>query len=200
MKFSCLITLALLAAGCASSPNNLTMTSQDQRHGYKQVFSHAYSALNDDGDYDVVLIHDANSDALADSSGALTPAAVTPRQVVHIRVFWIPERNTKLDHPVATNASIRWFVFGERSDEAANLLEYSGSGLVLVNDDGRISHVTIRGAYLKAVERRGQMADPLGPSTVSGAITAQVDRRRVQDALDEVKATEQAASEQADAR
>jgi len=186
-----MLTLILLAGGCASSSNNLTMTGLDQKHDYKEVFSHAYSALNPNGDYDIVLIHDANSDARSNTTGELSSAPMTPRQVVHIRVFWLPERGAKLDHPVATNAAIRWLVFGDRHDEANDLLEYAGSGLVLVKESGTTATVEIRGASLKVSARRGEMTDPLGPSSVSGLVTTQIDRAGVDAAMREIDAARQ---------
>lgn len=182
--------LVLLLGGCLDLPDHLTMVSQDHRRDFKQTFSHAYAALNDNGDFDVVLVHDANSDGAADTGGILKSAPVVPRQVVHIRVFWLPQSGARLDHPVSTNASIRWYVFGDRPDEAENLLEYSGSGLVLVDSSAQVVTVTIRGAFLKAVARRGPMADPLGPSTVDGTVTALLDPQRVDDLLNEIRAVD----------
>jgi hypothetical protein len=186
----CAWPLLLLLGGCAAAHNGLTMTSDDRRRDFQQTFSHAYASLNDNGDYDVVLVHDANADHLSGAAGPLQPAAVTPRQLVHIRVYWMTHRGVTLDHPVNSNATIHWYLFGDRPDETADMLEYAGSALVLVSDDGRTATVTVRGAYLKAVGRRGDMADPLGPSSVNGTIVARVDRQGVEDALTEAKAAD----------
>jgi hypothetical protein len=175
-----------LIAGCSTTTNSLTLLSTDHRRDFEQKFSHAYAALDTTGDYDVVLVHDANADSTVFGNGPMQPAPVTPRQVVHIRIYWVASHESKLDHPAAANASIRWYLFGDRLDEQKNFLEYSGGGLVLVSDDGKTAWVTIRGAFLKAVARRGEMVDPLGPSSVSGTFTARVDRRSVQDVLKEV--------------
>jgi hypothetical protein len=193
----CAWPLLLLVGGCATAHNGLTMTSDDHRRDFQQTFSHAYASLNDNGDYDIVLVHDANADSLPGGGEPVQSAAVTPRQLVHIRVYWMTHRGVTLDHPVNSNASIRWYLFGDRPDEAADMLEYAGSALVLVHDDGRTATVTVRGAYLKAVTRRGDMADPLGPSSVNGTIVARVDRQAVEDVLSEVKAADGAAPMQA---
>src|SRR5580658_1260559 len=124
-----LASLLAVAGGCASDPNHLTMSSLDRRKNFTQTFSRAYAAWNENGDYDVVLVHDANADKLPTGDGPVDPGDVPPRQLVHIRVFWNAERDTKMDHPVATNALINWYLFGDRSDESAHVLEYSGRGL-----------------------------------------------------------------------
>jgi len=192
----------ILLPGCAVIGNNLTMTSDDHRRDFSQTFSHAFAALNDNGDYDVVLVHDANADALADSSGPIQPGTPMPRHVVHIRVFWLAEHGTKFDHPTAANAAMHWYLFGEHTvagasvpDEINNILEYSGSALVLVHDDGHTATVSVQGATLRPVARRGEMTDPLGPSSVTGTVTAQVDRGEVDGLLRELKDAEQASAE-----
>ena len=195
-------TLCLLAAllgglsgGCASTANDLTMVSADHHRDFRQHFSHAFAALNPDGDYDVVLVHDANADSLAGSEGPVKSSLVTPRQVVHIRVYWLADHGMKIDHPVASNATIDWFLYGDRPNEGANVLEYSGGGLVLVSESGNISTVTVRQGFLKPVARRGGMTDPLGPSSLVGTITARVDRHGVQDVLKEVNDADGAAAQ-----
>ena len=107
--------------------------------------------------------------------------------MVHIRIFWIPQRGAKMDHPVATNASFRWYVFGNNADNSYDFLEYSGSALVMVSDDGKTAWASVRGAILKLGARQGQMKDPIGPSTVTGDITALVNRQRVDEVLNDVK-------------
>jgi hypothetical protein len=195
-----LLLLAALLGGCSSTANNLVLVSADHHRNYQQTFSHAYASLNPNGDYDVVLVHDANADSLAGGDGPLQSGPVTPRQVVHIRVFWLAARGSILDHPVASNASIRWYLFGDRPDEAQNLLEYSGSGLVIASDDGKTAYVTIRGATLKATARRGGMTDPLGPSSLNGTIIADVNRSGVDGVLKEVQAADGAVAADANPR
>jgi len=191
-----LIICALFTAGCAAPQNDLTLIALDHQHNFKQTFSHAYSALNDNGDYDILLVHDANADRLDNSPGSLKPAELSPRQLVHIRVYFLPEHGMKMEHEVSTNASIRWYIFGDRPDEAENVLQYSGSGLVLVSESNSVATVTIRGASLKVTGRHGNMTDPLGPSTMDGTIAAHVDRRNVDDLLKEEKSAEAATNGQ----
>jgi hypothetical protein len=186
-----LLTLAAAATlgGCSNSSNTLTLASTDNLHQFHQSFKQAYATINANGDYDVCLVHDANDDALADAgTGPVNPQVVTPRQLVHIRIYWKALSGMKPDHPASTNASIRWYLFGDRPDEAADLLEYSGSGLVMLTDNGTSATLDVRAAFLKPVMRRGDMADPMGPSTITGVVTAQVDPGRVAGLLAEARA------------
>jgi hypothetical protein len=184
---------AMALSGCAATTQTLTLTSADHHRDFRQNFSHAYASLDAAGDYDIVLVHDANADTTVFGDAPMKPAPVTPRQVVHIRIFWLAEHGMKMDHPVASNASIRWYLFGDRPAEVNSLLEYSGAALVVVSDDGHVATVTVRGADMKPVARRGGMNDPLGPSSVAGTFTATLDRKSVEDALNEIKAADAAA-------
>jgi len=188
-----LMCAALFAcAGCSSTNNFLNMQSLNRRRDFKERFNEAYAALNDNGDYDIVLVHDVIGESSDESAGGvLEPRAVSPRQIMHIRVYWLARHGAKLDHPVAANATFRWYVFGDRLDESAELLRYNGGGLVLVAESGGHSYITIRGADLRATERRGQMDDPLGPCSVNGDITALVDRARVDELINEARQADQ---------
>jgi hypothetical protein len=177
---------AIFGGGCMSYHNSVTMQSLTLRRDYTQNFSQAYSALSDSGDYVIVLVHDVGGEKVA-SSDVLQPTAVSPRQIMIIRVYWIPEHGSKLDHPVASNASVGWYVFGDRLDESAELLKYSGGGLVLVSESDGLASVAIRGASLKLATHRGGMADPLGPCSLNGDVVAVVDRGRVDELLTEAK-------------
>jgi len=143
-----LLAAAVLGGGCASYHNSLTMQSLTLRRDYTQNFSQAYSALSDNGDYLIVLVHDVGGEKVANTGQVLQPAPVSPRQIMIIRIYWIPDHGTKLDHPVASNASVGWYVFGDRLDESAELLKYTGAGLVLVSENGGLASVTIRAASL----------------------------------------------------
>ena len=182
-----LLAAAVLGGGCASYHNSLTMQSLTLRRDYTQNFSQAYSALSDNGDYLIVLVHDVGGEKVANTGQVLQPAPVSPRQIMIIRIYWIPDHGTKLDHPVASNASVGWYVFGDRLDESAELLKYTGAGLVLVSENGGLASVTIRAASLRLATRRGGMTDPLGPCSLNGDIVAVVDRDRVNELIQEAK-------------
>jgi hypothetical protein len=106
--------------------------------------------------------------------------------MVHIRVLYRPMRATRLDHPSATNASIRWIITG---DTPRDVMEYAGAGFVTVKPDGDTASLTLRNASLRPVKSNGNMTDPLGPLTLTGTIVARRDKARVADLLAQVKAT-----------
>ena len=91
---------------------------------------------------------------------------------MHIRVLWSPDHPVKLDAPVATNASIRWFVF-----RGTDLVEYAGTGFVSLDPDDDTTKVTIRNASLAPVARQGALQDPIGAARFEGKLVAKNDRQ-----------------------
>ncbi len=194
------VTGALLC-GCASDESRLQMISLDHQHNFTQDFSEAYASKTDVGDMDIVLAQDAPPTGDTDDlhKGIAPSAGTLPRQLVHIRVFWTA-LNSKADHPASTNASIHWFVYGDRTPQAQdpahpastsveNVLEYTGSGLVMIEQSGDSATIEIRNSWLKATARSGSMADPIGPSNMTGIIHAQLDPQRVQSILAQLRGT-----------
>ncbi len=172
--FPCILPIlaALIAAGCSSDQGNLRLLGLDQRHEFSQTFTRAYLDRNDAGDADIVLVQDNPSQ---------------PRQLVHIRVFWTPMSGVKPDHPANTNASIHWCFICDRADQTG-MVEYSGSGLVDVDDSSSGAVVKIRKAWMKEGCRRGEMVDPLGPSILQGSFRAEHDPAQVKAIMAQIKA------------
>jgi hypothetical protein len=174
--------------GCASHVDgNLHLVSADKKHDFSQTFTQAYLARTETGDVDILLEQDGLTVGRHDDpEKPLTPdACLTPRQFVHVRVFWKPF-SQRADRPAATNASIEWYLLGDGPNEGS-LLKYSGPALVSLDDSQKVSIVTIHNAWLKVVEERGDMCDPLGPSQMQGAISAIVDQQRFDTLLSELK-------------
>jgi hypothetical protein len=165
------------------------MVSLDQRHDFEQTFSQAYIARDSSGDADIVLVQDNMQPRHGNPAQPLTPdATVAPRQLVHIRVFWTPMSGVKADHPANTNASIHWRLVFDNPDQPG-MVEYAGSGLVLVDDSHDGANVHIRKAWMKAICQRGDIVDPLGPSILEGYFHAANDPAQIQSLLAEIKAT-----------
>jgi hypothetical protein len=194
------LLLPLGGSGCAAEKPTLTLTCQQKGHVYEQQFAHAYTGRSPRG-VDVVLASDlpaSSGDAVGERSAA---SANGLREIMHIRVLWSPDHPMKLDAPVATNASIRWFVF-----RGADLVEYDGTGFVSLDPDDDTTKVTIRNATLAPVVKQGALQDPIGTARFEGKLVARNDAQRVDDLLSEMKSAQASAAanhapaEQASAR
>ena len=174
--FLCLSGLLLLClAGCSSDPSLRLTRARDQRT-YTQPFFAAYASHSDGGESQIVLV-----DNPAESSTAPV------RQVMHIRVLWNPTRELKPDHTSASNATVHWYVLGNTPQTRTDVLEYSGTALVALDESGGTTEVTIRSATLRPAARRGNLFDPLGASNLQGTIIARNDPRKVTQVLSGVR-------------
>lgn len=173
-----LLAGGLFVGGCAATPHaDLTAIRTQDDTAFKPMFDGAYVGRNDEGDQDVVL-----TSSSAEGENA--------KQIVHIRVLYRPMRAVRLDHPSATNASIRWIVTGQ---SPSDVMEYAGAGFVTISPHGDTSSLTVRNASLRPVKANGKMTDPLGALTLQGDIVARRDKTRVAELLAQVKATADAA-------
>jgi uncharacterized protein YcfL len=167
----------LIMAGCSSDQGNLRLTSMDQKHEFCQKFTSAYVERNESGDADIVLVQDA-----------------APRQLVHIRVFWFPMAGVKAEHPINANASISWCFLSQNCPQQG-VVEYSGSGLVELDDVSDGATVTIRKAWMKEQCCHGMLVDPLGPSILQGTFHAVYDSGQVKQIMTEMKAASNISTE-----
>jgi hypothetical protein len=183
-----LLLCSALCVGCASDDRGtLQLSSFSNNQVFSQKFSQAYICHSDTGDVDVMLVNDG-LDAVRsqDPSKPLTPETIAaPRQYVHIRIFWKPLAH-RADHPANTNAAIQWCLLGDGPNQGS-LLEYDGSGLVMVDDYGDTATIHIHGAWMKPRVQRGDMIDPLGPSNLEGKVDAIFDSGRVDQLFAEMK-------------
>jgi len=164
------------AAGCASAPTDLKVTSIQSRQTFRQPFTHAYCRRDAAGNVDVVVMDDAAKQTLA---GHQSGAPV--RQIMHIRVLWVPSREMKA---VASNASIKWYVIGDSSPP--DILEYSGSGFVTVSNDEDATSISIQNASVHPSDNHGSLVDPVGASRIQGTVTARIDDAAVSKVLDDL--------------
>ena len=178
------LILACCAIGCATPQTDLKVTSLGNHQTFHEPLTEAYCRHDAAGNVDVVLIDKATQQGLA---GRRPDAPV--RQIMHIRVLWMPSREMKA---VATNASIKWYVIG---DTPQDVLEYSGSGFVAIDEDGAITSVSIKNAMLHPSNNHGHLLDPVGPSSLEGTIAAKSDESAVRQVLDDLHSTTAAASD-----
>ncbi len=195
-----LLCASALCFGCASeNQGDLHLVSFTNNQVFSQTFDQAYVTHTDTGDVDIVMVNDGMASVRSDDpSKPLTPqAADAPRQYVHIRVFWKALAH-RADHPANTNASIQWCLLGDGPNEGS-LLEYDGSGLVMLDDMGDTTNVTICSAWMKAQTQRGDMVDPLGPSDLNGKVQAINDPTRADQLIAEMKTATHVVQAQASA-
>ncbi len=182
-----LLFISAYVGGCSSDEGTLRLASQDGSREFAQNFSQAYIARDQAGDADIVLIEDEIQPSHVDPTKPLAPDRwKMPRQLVHIRVFWMPMNGVKPDHPANTNASIHWCLVCNDS-YSPGVVEYRGSGLVEVDDTSSGATVTIRKAWMKVGRQQGQLVDPLGPSILQGTFHAIGDPKQVKSVIAEIK-------------
>lgn len=178
-----LIGAACLLAGCASgNATELRMVSLDHRRVLSQQFNHAYFSHDSAGDADVILVaHPAEVSASARNAGPQMP-----RQLVHIRIFWIPRIGARADHPAATNASVNWCLLAGDDSKTA-VQAYGGSALVELHPSSSGESITIERGWMKPTCQCGDLRDPLGPAILTGSIYAVDDPRAVTQLLAELR-------------
>jgi hypothetical protein len=183
-----LLVISAYVGGCSSDEGTLRLASTDGQREFSQNFTQAYIARNQAGDADVVLVQDEIQPSHADPNKPLAPDRWRmPRQLVHIRIFWMPMSGVKPDHPANTNASIHWCLLSNDTD-GSGVVEYQGSGLVELDNSSDGAMVTIRKAWMKVGRQHGQLVDPIGPSILQGSFHAAENTPEVRAIIAEIKA------------
>ncbi len=175
-----LLFAAGLSAGCSSAMNHdLVVTAQPSGRAYLQHFAEGYFSKDDHGDTDIVLAVDTPHPA--GRPGDL-------KQIMHIRMMWRNEHDTKWEGAPETNASIRWYVFTNHAG-APEMIEYAGTATVALSGYSDHATVSVQNAQLHPAFSHGELTDPIGPSKFEGTIAALPDRARVDSLLSEVRTT-----------
>jgi hypothetical protein len=105
---------------------------------------------------------------------------------MHLHLYWRP-RTDVTRNPAAVNAAIDWYVLG--SDGSQDVVVYEGAGVVTVFGSGKQRRIVITEGTVRPREARGAMQDPIGNSRISGRFTADVNRTRVRELLNEMRQT-----------
>ena len=182
---------ALPLAGCSAastSPSDVRLVSSGSGAAFTQSFPVGVADVQDAGDTDLVL---------ACRTEAASPGGPAVRQVLHVRVLWQQGHNIKAPmRAVSQNAALHWYVSPAGQPDAGGrpaMVEYHGTGLVAVSRDGDRISVRIDRATMAPTTVAGGMADPLGPTTLSGTVVAVRDARETAVALGDLRATVAAA-------
>lgn len=184
----------LCSVGCAKPGGEATLTKLDGGQGFRQTFSQAYASRSDQGDWDIVLVHDGLQDAARQKQAGGDAIAVADRvpvqHVVHLHVFWRPNRSVRSDDPSQSNAAVDWYVIIPGAREGEDLLKYKGAGFVGVYPGDKQALVLLRNIRLQREILRGEMTDPLSQARLTGEVRAVLDDRYVRNALDELQRLE----------
>jgi hypothetical protein len=200
-----LLTL-LLTTGCANTRNRVTIRTDENRTLYAQSFDQAYIASSGTGEYDIVLVDDAQSKpapsadrkkfwsrylslgASAPTARPLQPIGDTQlKQVVHLHVFWQAEGGSVARDGVVTNAAIDWYVIANQESDRPEVLHYEGAGYVLLDPGRGATSVEIRDGSMKMSNATTGLTDPIGPSNLRGKIKARRNPQLVRDTLADLK-------------
>jgi hypothetical protein len=181
------LLFAIVNAGCASHGGILELEPAGTDRVLTQDFANAYVTQSSGGEYEIVLVDHAEYKR-QNPKKPLQPQPLAPtRQVMHLHLYWKPVTDMTRT-PAAVNAAIDWYVLG--SDAAEDVVLYEGAGVVTVEGAGKQRVITITEGAVRPRESRGAMQDPIGNSRISGTFTADVNRTRVREILNEMRETE----------
>lgn len=159
--------------GCTAGPKpvaTMRLASQSTRAIYSQRFTKSHATDRSESVTEIVL---------TDSPGEGL------RQLMHLRLQWRPMRGTKNDQPSTTNAVIDWYVWdATTTDGPPAVNKYTGAGLVMADRlPAGLIRVTVKNATLTLRSQRGNLADPVGPATLTGTFITNYDTAEVDGAL-----------------
>ena len=175
-KLSCWVGLVLLA-GC-SSAGQLTVTPSSSSHAsrLKMDFPTAVITSPQAGEYDVILINDPADQSPPPVKGVLQPIHADPvMQAITLHIHWKPTSSSLFHEAVIANATLDWYILGGRDGRHYDLLQYHGAAYVMLDSTpspGETVELSIKDGQMTLERREGDMRDVLGPSVLSGSVSA----------------------------
>jgi hypothetical protein len=185
-----LVGSSFALSGCSTGNAQITFRKEaptvaaSARNVYED-FPGAYITSNRDGEYDVLLVNDTLRAAPeGHRKKPLNPIAEPPlQQAVHIHIFWRPTNGAMVHESSITNAIVHWYVFSTDSAKGSDMIHYEGAAFVKLATKGDRAEITIGDGEVSPKEVRGGLKDPVGPSHISGLITAVKNDARVRELL-----------------
>jgi hypothetical protein len=189
-----LLAISSLACATRNPTATVELSSLDGKARLTQKFEQVFFSRAAGGDYDIVLVQQADPSASVksgksgwmgwfggkdkdDAAPVLDAATASPlTHVFHVRVLWRPARAIRPDSPTATNAAVTWSVI---ADDGSGRVDYSGAGFVNVYGRADQVRVMLRGVTLAPTSRMGALEDPVGRAAVESDFKA----RRNDDAV-----------------
>lgn len=176
-----LLLLAAPLAACSSRGGSITLVPASGATARVQTFDQAFVTRPSAGEFDLILIDSGAQRPRKSRKGPLQPAAISPlQQVFHVHLYWLPMVGT-IKNPAAINASFTWYVFGAEGTD--DLIVYEGAGLVTLSGTGAVESLRIRDGDLKPTLVRGDLSDPIGAASLTGAGKVRLNPERVRDTL-----------------
>ena len=186
MVLPALVLASLALTGCSSGRAQVTFTKPEKLGSVYERFPGAYITSDRDGEYDVVLVNDAlqAEGKHRSSKKPLQQIADAPlQQAIHIHVFWRPASGAMVKESSITNAIVHWYVFGNDGSRGVDMVHYEGAAFVMLDAGAHKADITIGDGQLAPRQIKGGLTDPVGPSRISGTITAVRDDARVRSLL-----------------
>src|SRR5207248_3182385 len=114
----------------------------------------------------------------------LRPVTQPPlQQAIHIHVFWRPVSGAMVRESSITNAIVHWYVFNGESSGGTDMLHYQGAAFVQLSTKGDTAQIIIGDGQIAPHQTRGDLKDPIGPSRITGTVSAVRNDARVKDLL-----------------
>ena len=173
------------AAGCSSPSAQINFTKANDKKSFFEQFPGAYITSNQNGEYDIILVDDTlRSSGKQESKKPLTPIKQAPlQQGLHIHVFWRPPHAELAKEACVTNAILHWYVFGSGAGSTQDMVHYEGAAFVTLDPGSDKSHIRIGNGSIAVRKIQGDFRDPVGPSQITGTITAIHNDSKVKDLL-----------------
>jgi hypothetical protein len=125
-----LLLLGLLIGCSDTRSGQLILKPVDGSKKFSQKFERAYSMRSGDGAYDFVLL--AEDQPL--------------KQIVHVRVPWMPERGN-ISEVIVSNAAVDWYILSSANGQ--DVIQYAGAGHAMAYASDKTIDLNLKTARLK---------------------------------------------------
>ena len=186
--FFCLLGMALVLAGCNGSGALVAIHTTAPRRSLSVNFVHAYFGRSAGGEDQIVLLRQPIDDVPDQSADQPLIRQTTPAlsQVLVIQLHWRTAPAGNSDSPVANNAVLHWYVYGEPGETGMGVLQYVGSGAVSFSPTGPTASVSVHNAELSLFDKHGPLHDPLGTFKIDADFKASLDPQLMQQTMDDL--------------
>ncbi len=187
-RFLTVLCLALLLIGCGGPGIPVVVSPVDSEKRAEVIFTRAYYEPTQSGEDQIVLVADPVDEPLNAKPGEPIPPAKGPPlwQVLHIDLHWRNAASGNPDSPVASNASLNWYVYGNPTGTAAGFLHYAGPGSARVSTDSTGATVEVQSDIMELQEQHGQLRNPFTTFRISSRFHALTDPARLHKVMEEV--------------